>query len=270
LGTAARAQPSPAREQRQRSVTLTGNPADPPHEIRAAKGVATVLIFKSQINGNAVEVDRTRVKILDAGEWSIIFELVLDLGLDERLVLGVPFADGQRAVFVLVSSPSEVDTRIDVVRREQTVEACHAEVCAGMRGPEDFLLLGYMDGRGVPTAQIRAARDSTHGIESERGVAYRGNGWLMFQIRIRNTRGPRAWVPTEATLTGKTGEQLRGRVVLEEQGEPAPGAPVRVLVVTEEPPPSAGLAFTLEVSAGDGRILVIPIEAPAPAEEPKR
>src|SRR5688572_29188797 len=105
----ARAQPSPVLVQQKRSITVTGNPADPPHEIHAAKGVATVLLFKSQINEGTVEVDKTRVKIIDAGEWSIIFEPVIELGSDERLVLSVPFADGQRAVFVLVSSPSEVD-----------------------------------------------------------------------------------------------------------------------------------------------------------------
>jgi hypothetical protein len=93
----------------------------------------------------------------------------------------------------------------------------------------------------------------------------------MFQVKIRNLRGPHPWVPTEATLTSKAGEKLRGRVVLEEQGEQAPGAAVRVLVVTEEPPPSAGLDFSLEVSAGDGRILAIPnVKIPAPAKEPKR
>ncbi len=43
VGAEARAQPGPAREQRQRSVTVTGNPTDPPHELHAAKGVATVL-----------------------------------------------------------------------------------------------------------------------------------------------------------------------------------------------------------------------------------
>jgi hypothetical protein len=93
----------------------------------------------------------------------------------------------------------------------------------------------------------------------------------MFQIGIRNMRGPQVWVPTEATLTGKAGEKLRGCVVPEEQGEPALGDPVWVLVVTEEPPSSAGLAFTLELSGADGRSLTIPVpKIPAPAQVPKR
>ncbi|HTE18223.1 MAG TPA: DUF2381 family protein, partial [Armatimonadota bacterium] len=82
---------------------------------------------------------------------------------------------------------------------------------------------------------------------------------------------PQPWVPTEATLTSKTGAKLRGRVVREEQGEPAPGEAVRVLVVTEEPPAGAGLVFILEVSGPDDRSLAFPpVTIPASAKESKR
>jgi uncharacterized protein (TIGR02268 family) len=141
---------------------------------------------------------------------------------------------------------------------------------AAVRAPEDLLLLGYMGEGGVPTARIDPSKDSAQGIESMEGVAYRGKGWLMFQVRIRNARGPQPWVPTEATLTSKAGEKLGGRVVREEQGETAPGEAVRVLVVTEEPPAGAGLVFTLEMSGVDGRTLAIPVKCPAPAQEPNR
>jgi uncharacterized protein (TIGR02268 family) len=141
-----------------------------------------------------------------------------------------------------------------------------------VRAPEDLLLLGYMGESGVPTAKIPQVTDDAHGFESVQGVAYRGKGWLMFQVAIRNMRGPQPWVPTEATLTSKTGQTLRGRVVREEPGEPVPGERVRVLVVTDEPPPSAGLVFILELRGADGRTLAIPrVTIPAPAKkEPKR
>jgi uncharacterized protein (TIGR02268 family) len=275
VGAKAKAQPSPARERRERSITVTGNPADPVPEIHVAKGVTTVLRFKVQMNRDAIEVDGRGTQIMvDVGDSSIILEPLIDLGPTERLVLRVPFADGKtpaQAVFALASSPSEVDTRIDAVRREPAAPTCPAEAHTGVRGPEDFLLLGYMDERGVPTAAIDPGWDDGQGFESLKGVAYRGKGWLMFRIGIRNRRGPQAWVPTEATLTSTAGEKLRGRVVLEEQGERAPGEVVRALVVTEEPPASAGLVFTLEVSGADGRSFAFPpVRFPAPAKERKR
>ena len=50
LGSAARAQPSPTREPRQRTVTVSGNPAEAPQPLHVAQGVTTVLLFKSLIN----------------------------------------------------------------------------------------------------------------------------------------------------------------------------------------------------------------------------
>jgi uncharacterized protein (TIGR02268 family) len=273
-GTAARAQAT-AREPRQRTVTVTSNPAEPPHEVHVSAETPTVFLFGSEVRKKSVRVDTTRIRVVDAGEHSLslIVQAVSPLREGERRELEVEFADGKppaRAVFVLVAHPSDVDTLINVARQGPTAPACPAEPRAEVRGPEDFLLLGYMGKSGVPTARVDARKGSAQGIESLEGVAYRGKGWLMFQVEIRNTRGPQPWVPTEATLTSKTGEKLRGRVVLEEQGEPVPGETVRVLVVTEEPPAGAGLVFTLEMSGADGRTLAIPVKIPAPAQEPKR
>jgi len=204
-GTVARAQATP-REQRQRSITVTGHPAESPHEVRVAPDTPTVLLFGSEIRKKSVRVDATRIRVVDAGECSLILQAVSAWGDGERPELEVQFADGkapERAVFVLPH------------------------------------------------------RDSAHGFESLEGVAYRGKGWLLFQVRLRNLRAPQPWVPTEATLTGKAGEKLRGRVVLEEQGEPA----------------NAGLVFALELSGAEGRSLAIPDvkipASPAPAKELK-
>ncbi len=274
-GTVARAQ-APAREQRQRTVTVTGNPAEPPLEVHVSHETPTVFLFGSEIRTKSVRVDEKRIRVVDAGERSrsIIVQAVSPLGDGERHELEVQFTDGKtpvRAVFALMAPASDVDTLINVARQEPAALTCPTEVRAGVRGPEDFLLLGYMDRGGVPTAEIGTTKDAARGFMSTRGVAYRGKGWLMFQVGIANKRGPQPWVPTEATLTSKTGEKLRGRVVLEEQGETAPGEAVRVLVVTEEPPPSAGLVFILELSGADARMLAIPeVKIPGPAKEPKR
>jgi uncharacterized protein (TIGR02268 family) len=236
-----------------------------------------VFLFGSEIRKKSVRVDTTRIRVVDTGEQSrlLMVQAVSPLGDGERHELEVEFTDGRppaRAAFALVAHASDVDTLINVARQEPAAPACPAEVRAAVRAPEDLLLLGYMGESGVLTAEIGSRTDDAHGFESLQGVAYRGKGWLMFQVAIRNMRGPQPWVPTEATLTSKTGETLRGRVVLEEQGEPAPGGFLRVLVVTEETPAGAGLVFILELRGADGRTLVIPeVKVPAPAKrEPKR
>lgn len=67
-GTVARAQAT-AREQRQR--TVTGNPAEPPHEVRVSTDSPTVFLFSSEILKKAVRVDASRIRVVDAGERSI-------------------------------------------------------------------------------------------------------------------------------------------------------------------------------------------------------
>jgi uncharacterized protein (TIGR02268 family) len=274
-GTVARAQAT-AREPRQRTVTVTGNPAEPPHEVHVSHQTPTVFLFGSEIRKKSVRVDTTRIRVVDTGEQSrlLMVQAVSPLGEDERHDLEVAFTDGKspaRAAFALVAHASDVDTLINVARQEPTAPACPAEVRAEVRAPEDLLLLGYMGKGGVPTTKIPSRNDAAHGLESGEGVAYRGKGWLMFQVEIRNKRGPQPWVPTEATLTSKTGEKLRGRVVRAGQGETPPGEFVRVLVVTEEPPDSAGLVFILEVSGPDDRSLAFPpVTIPASAKESKR
>jgi uncharacterized protein (TIGR02268 family) len=272
-GTVARAQAT-AREPRQRTVTVTGNPAEPPHEVHVSHETPTVFLFGSEIRKKSVRVDTSRIRVVDTGEQSrsLIVQAVSPLGDGERHELEVEFTDGKapaRAAFALAAHASDVDTLINVARQEPASPACPAEVRATVRAPEDLLLLGYISRGGVPTAKINPRTDDAQGFASEEGVAYRGKGWLMFHVGIVNLRGPQPWVPTEATLTSKTGAKLRGRVVREGQGEPAPGEFVRVLVVTEEPPAaSVGLFFTLELSGADGRTLAIPeVKIPAPAKE---
>ncbi|KFE69586.1 hypothetical protein DB31_6561 [Hyalangium minutum] len=235
-----------------------------------------MFLFGSEIRKKSVRVDASRIRVVDTGEQSrsLIVQAVSPLGDGERHEIEVEFANGKapaRAGFALVAPASDVDTLINVVRPEPAAPTCPAEVRADVRGPEDLLLLGYMGQSGIPTARMNKTKDATQGLESREGVAYRGKGWLMFQVWIRNMRGPHPWVPTAATLTSETGEKLRGRVVLEEPGEPAQGEAVRMLVVTEEPPAGAGLVFVLELSRAEGRSLTFPpVKVPAPAQEPKR
>jgi len=83
-------------------------------------------------------------------------------------------------------------------------------------------------------------------------MAYRGRGWVLLDLKSDPEAAP-PWLPSEATLVGKAGERLPGRVVTRAQGLKKP----RVLVVTEEPPPSAGLVFSLELRGAEGQSLIL-------------
>jgi uncharacterized protein (TIGR02268 family) len=264
LGTATRAQPGPAREQRQRSLTVTGDPADPPREIRVARGVFTVLSFKSQLRRDAIEAEGrgTRIQV-DAGDTFVILEPLIDLGATERLMLSVPFDDGQRAVFVLVPHGSEVDTRIDVVRREQTVQSCQAELaeaqarCAKI-SPTRFVSAGWLTLDGV-VAQALLKCGVGHpaaGVECQSGTSYRAQNWALVAVQIHNTSNEHPWRPREVSLKGmRSGVRLTVRAVEMEPARLAPGARGRVFV--ELDPPHAAEPFVLELGDG-GHTLKIP------------
>ncbi|WP_407742139.1 DUF2381 family protein [Hyalangium sp.] len=247
-GTLAQAQPAPTREPRRRSVTLTGSPL----EARIATGIRTFLVFSVPIRGKAVEVDPQRIKVVALGDVILAIEPLSEPRPGERWTLRVPLADGKApdvAEFSLVAHPSEVDTEIDVARREESPTACPTcAPCAAMN-PADAIASGFIGKDGVETRELPSFTDTASGFASGTGVAYRAADWVLVDVQIIPPPGLPAWRPTRATLTSKTGEaRVRGVKV-------APGKnpnAVRVLVTTDVPPSSSGLEFTLHLNGADG------------------
>jgi uncharacterized protein (TIGR02268 family) len=266
-GTLAQAQPAPTREPRRRSVTLTGSPL----EARIATGIRTFLVFSVPIRGKAVEVDPKRIKVVASGDEILAIEPLSEPRPGERWTLRVPLADGKApdvAEFSLVVHPSEVDTEIDVARREESPTACPTcAPCAAMN-PADAIASEFIGKDGVQTRELRGFTDSASGFEWKEGVTYRAAGWVLVDVEIIPPPGHPAWRPTGATLLSKTGE-ARARAVKVAPGRNSPGA-VRVLVTTDPPPPSAGLEFTLHLNGADGApSFSIPSVTLPPAKEPK-
>lgn len=278
-GTVARAQMVPAREQRQRTVTVTGNPDAPPHEVRVAPETPTMFLFGSEIRKRTVQVDATRIRVLDAGERSIIVQAMNSFGGGEREHLEVQFADGkapERAVFVLVHHPSEVDTLLNVTRQEQHARAPDCQVAlmelrarCSARGPLEFARSGYLDARGIKTGVVHKHRDESGGFESELGVSHLGKGWLLVDVVIRNLSG-QPWVPQEATLTSMTGKQVTVRAMTVEPGEIGPGEGARILVEADAPPDNVGRDSVLRLRGMDGRIFTFPTLELSSGKEGKR
>jgi uncharacterized protein (TIGR02268 family) len=267
-GTAARSQ-APALAQRQR--TVTSNPADPPPEVRVAKGTRTLLLFPAPLRGKLVEVDPARIRVVDVGERSIVLEASSELRTDERLRLGVPLEQG-RVELTLVTHPTEVDTEIVVMRPEQPRAGCEAalrELRArhGAITPAEFVRARYLDATGIVATRFQVPLGDPSGLQAENGVSYRGSDWILVEVMLLNHSG-QPWTPSGATLTSTTGKPVTVRSVAAAAGEIAPGRREQIFVEAEVPPPSAGLAFTLELLGADGRRLSIPtVRLPPPGDK---
>lgn len=269
-GAAARGEPPlSSRAKRERPVAVVANRDEPLPEIHVATDSPTLLFFPVDIQPTTLTVDESRIRVLDTGKRSIIVQAAPDYRLEERHELAVFFADGQapaRAAFVLVMDPAEVDSRIDVQRPELPTGPCPAEVQRADPQPEDFVLRGYVTRRGVPTTVVKKIEDSGQGFSSDPGVTYRGNGWVIVDVKIVNLPGRSPWTPSGVVLKARGGAILRARLVTDVKGAVAPGNAVRVLAVLDAEPPSGDVVVALEVLGDDGRSFVIP-RVPLPTED---
>ncbi|WP_163784614.1 DUF2381 family protein [Myxococcus vastator] len=272
---AAQAQPAPGtRVERRRSVTIASTSAEPLPVVHVAADSPTVFLFSSPIQRKTLTFDESRIRVLDAGERSVIIQPLANLGEGERQELGVFFADSRapaRASFVLMTVPAEVDSQIDVQRPEPPSPACPPTTQALAPKPEDFVLLGYVGKAGVTTSIRKDRGDSAQGLELQSVVSYRGAGWILMDVTIMNIPGHPGWIPREATFAGRAGVPLRARLVMKKPGPIFPGEIGRVLAVLEVPETEAELVFTLEVHGDGGRRFKIhDVRFPKPASEEAR
>ncbi|RKH32408.1 DUF2381 family protein [Corallococcus sicarius] len=260
-GTAAQAQrPTGARGERKRSVTIAGTSADPLPVVRVAQDTMTLLFFPSPIQRKSLTFDDSRIRVLDAGERSVIVQAVSDLRKDEQQEMGVFFADGKapaRAAFSLVTDPAEVDTRIDVQRPAPPNETCPTDAQSKVPQPEDFVLLGYVDEMGVTTSKVNIIEPGAQGLSSSKVVSFRGKGWVLVDLLIFNEPDRPAWTPREARLVGRVGGPLSARLVNVQGVAIPPGEERRMLVVANTQGLEVSPSFTLEVRGDGGRSLTI-------------
>lgn len=242
-------------------MTVASAPAEPLPVVHVAGDTATLFLFSSPIQKKSLTFDESRIRVLDAGERSVIVQPVADLGVGERQELGVFFADGgtpARAAFVLVTDPGDVDSRVSVQRPEPRAVPCQADAPPPVPRPEDFVLLDYVDEDGVATSRVRDTWDTGQGLSSNRAVSYRGKGWGLVAMKIKNAPDQPAWTPREATFTRRVGLPLRARLVTAGKGVIPPGDEGRALAVIELPESKEDLVFTVEVRGDGGRRLTLP------------
>jgi uncharacterized protein (TIGR02268 family) len=263
---AAAQQPQPSiSEQQQRQVVVPSGANEPVPQVRVAAGIATTLVFDAPIERTSVEVEgwATRFRLVDPGERTLFIEPLVAPGDGERLAVRVRYKDGvfpASATFALVSHPTQVDTRVDVVRRQRTPEVLEGALAqCEAAGPSRLVLSGLLDREGVRATEFLVDLPQGHksGLTAARGVGYRATHWALVAVPVSNLPGQKPWTLGSARLFSAEGTPLGIRRVSMEKPRLQPGE--SALVVVETAPHSASKSpYRLELlDAEGGRLLPI-------------
>ncbi|WIG95086.1 DUF2381 family protein [Myxococcus sp. SDU36] len=294
MGIAAPAQSLPsARERHERRMVLSGNSTAPLPELRIAAGLATLLFFDAPLDRGALELEgRSRFRLVDVGERVLALEPLEDLGAGERLVLRVRYSDGgapEQGVFALVSHASEVDARVEVFRRRDSVEALRAELAdaraqlaeqtrelralrarGAASGPIGLVMEGLVDASGVQGRWLTgvAGATGTAGLFMEGGKAFQASSWTVVSLIVRNG-GVGPWTAASARFrSAASGARMEAVSVRMREPAIAPGAKGQVFIEARAFSARDGEVFQLEV--GDGaereRVLSFKVTLKARAE----
>ncbi|MBN1206766.1 MAG: DUF2381 family protein [Myxococcaceae bacterium] len=244
--TAAQPRPPP-REKKERQATLPRDASESKPQVRVAVGVLTSLLFDAPLATAQVK-DRKRFTRLDVGQSAIYLEPALAPAATERLELHVVFADGREAVLLLVSHPTEVDTRVDFAHPERSATACERELAATRSrceaqarcedsGPGALALSGDLEDEIQRTNITWRTNAAT--LTPSTGDMYKLPHWWVLTVPVTNT-GPAPWTPASARLAPSIA--LSPWVVLPSGTVVAPGEKVKFAVELKLPINGAPLA----------------------------
>ncbi len=287
LGATASAQ-SPAREMKRQQVILSSDTTAPVPRVRLSPDVLTLFVFDAAIDAGALSLGGrgTRLSLVDAGERSLLVKPLVELSPGEAHLLAVPFKDGMApasASFVLVSSPKDVDERVEVLRQPLSAAACQEQLekergrCAqqdaliaelraraAVSDVAGLIFSGRMDEKGVSGTRSVLSRSPgiQHGlqvVEGEGVLGLRASHWAALALKVRNLPEQQPWKPGKARLTSiQTHESVEVLSVQLEAQELGAGEAGLLVVETRAPPAKAGAVFTLELwDASGGRSLTV-------------
>jgi uncharacterized protein (TIGR02268 family) len=259
--------PPPARERQERherQVVIPISPTEPVPEVRVAVGIATLLLFDAPIDRASVDVEgrATRFRWVDVGERTLVLEPLVPPGDGERLGVRVRYKDGGSpayATFALVSHPTGVDTRVDVVRVQIALETLAAELArCEAAGPANLVLSGRLGVAGVQARRIKIIEDVQAGMWLKEATGYRAGTWALVALLVHNLPGQQPWTVGEARLSRANGTRVKVVSLLMDKPRLAPGETGLVVAETESPSWTASEALRVELrEKGGGRNLVI-------------
>ncbi len=234
-------------------------------EVRVAAKTVTYFVFDAAIDMASVEVEgrATRFRLVDPGELTLYIEPLEAPKEGERLSVRVRYKDGASpaaASFALVSHPTVVDTRVEVVRRPSPPEVQVLEAALARceeEGPSNLVLSGQLDGAGVLARSARIGDRVQAGMELLEGTGYRASTWALVAVRVHNLPGQQPWTAGEMRLTRADGTEVKVRSLRMDRSRIAPGDTGLVVVETERPSWTSGEVFRVELrEKGGGRHLV--------------
>ncbi|WP_158627666.1 DUF2381 family protein [Corallococcus sp. AB038B] len=282
IAGAAVAQPSPpARQLRQRALSLLSSPVDA--SVQVAKGTLTTLTFDSPLLPKSVVVQGrdTHFERFVVEERTVTLKPKVDLADDERLLLTVRFADGaapQEVIFVLVPASDQVDAAVEVLRRARSAEALQQELAqvqaqlsalqgrCGDGGPSGLIFSGLLD----PSVSVKELDkddlpENANGLKLERGMVYRTSTWAVVAVHVLNLVGQRAWSAGGVRLVTMRGQTVPVKSVRMEKAQLGSGEAGLVLVEigapSEQPPEELRLELSDPTSGRTLRISGVWLQA---------
>jgi uncharacterized protein (TIGR02268 family) len=272
-GAAAGAQPQPVRA---RTVTLSGNPAEPVPVVRVGWGLMTVIRFDTNLDRASVQWDRAGFTDVEVGDRAIFLSPTEQLAPGQQWRLRARYLDGARPQWVelgILVDPESVDTQLTVTRLRQPeadcpeVRAQPCEPCTGVDAAAALWAFADRAGRYGVQAEPLRMRSDTAGLRGA-GRAYRTGAGLLLVADVRNKADSMPWTPKRATvMREERQEALSVRTLAVEKGALAPGSQGRFVVDVEFPVTEAGGKFTLNLHGEDGRVLTLEGDIPAAPKE---
>ncbi|WXH32398.1 hypothetical protein WA016_06381 [Myxococcus stipitatus] len=258
-------------------MALSSGPANPVPELRVAAGVATLLVFDAPLDrGSLVLEGRERFRLVDAGDRALVLEPALDLGPGERLGLRVRYAGSatpEQAGFTLTTHASEVDTRVEVFRRNDSVDLLRAELVdlrAQLKAqteenqklrevrnasrPVGLIMSGMLDYRGVRgfRAKVATERGFAAPLKVVSATSFRAPKWAAIGVKVFNN-GTTPWIPSAARVVSlKSGTVVRVLGVQSDLPQIGPGETGVVVIETDVPSWPSGELCRLEFLDSNG------------------
>jgi uncharacterized protein (TIGR02268 family) len=205
-----------------------------------------------------------RFRLVEVGMRTLLLEPLADLAPGEQLGLRVRLRAGsalESVSLVLVSHPSTVDDRVEVLR-PLVLESLRAELAAlrarlASLEPSDLVLSGLVDRRGVVVGgfDLHMPLDVRSGPHASKATFYQASGWMVMALQVHNLPGQEFWAPASARLLRADGTPVEVRQVRMDRVKLQGGEEGVIAVETEPLRPSDG-PLRLELLDAEGRRLL--------------